>query len=318
MKIVILDGHAVNPSDISWKQFEDLGDVTVYSYTKPEDVIKNIDDAEIVITNKTVINSEVFQKCKNIRYVGVLATGYNVVDLEEATKNNIVVTNVPSYSTAAVAQAVFAFILEFSNLVKLHSDSVFNGDWVKSLDFCYWKKPLVELEGKTLGILGFGNIGNRVSKIALAFGMNVICNTRSPEKLHNTGVKAVSLDELFSSSDYLTLHAPLTEKTKKIVNSDSLSKIKKSLILINTARGPLVDEAAVCKALCKKQLAGYACDVVEVEPMKPDNPLLKAPNCLITPHIAWAPKETRERLLNIASCNIKAFLSGTVENKVNK
>ena len=174
MKIVILDGHAVNPGDISWQQFEVLGDVTVFPYTKPEDVIKNIGDAEIVITNKTVINSEVLKKCKKIRYVGVLATGYNVVDLEEATKNDIVVTNVPAYSTAAVAQAVFAFILEFSNLVKLHSDSVFNGDWVKSLDFCYWKKPLVELEGKTLGILGFGNIGNRVSKIALAFGMNVI------------------------------------------------------------------------------------------------------------------------------------------------
>ena len=263
--------------------------------------------------NKINITEEILSACPKLKYIGVHATGYNVIDLQACKRHNVTVTNVPSYSTAGVAQLTFAFISEFACHTQLHSDSVMNGDWVKALDFCYWKKPLIELEGKTLGIFGYGNIGKRVEKIAQAYGMEVIVCTRTK----NPEIKnPVDKETLFKASDFLTLHAPLTEETKYLVNKDTLKLMKKSSYIINTARGLLVNESDLCEALNSTQIAGYAADVVSEEPMKSDNPLLKAKNCIITPHIAWAATETRQRLLNIVIDNLESFIKGSPENVV--
>ena len=313
MILKILDGHADNPGDLSWDSFYSLADVTVYERTSPKEVLPRCKDADAIFVNKVVISKDILENLPKLRYIGVCATGYNVIDIEECKKRGIVVTNIPSYSTNAVAQHVFSFITYFTNHVALHNQSVHNGDWCSSLDFVYWKKPLMELAGKTLGIFGFGSIGSKVAEIGKAFGMNVICNTRTPKENMS---QSVSLEELFKMSDFLTLHTPLTEKTKNIINLDTLSLMKKSAILINTARGGLVVEEDLAKALKEERISGYAADVILNEPMKKDCPLLNCPNCILTPHIAWAPKETRQRLLEIALENFKAWISGSPINTV--
>lgn len=325
MKLVILDGHALNPGDLSWDAFKEFGEITLYDRTSPDKVVERIGDAELILTNKVTITDEIMSACKNLKYIGVLATGYNIIDINAAKKHGIAVTNIPSYSTRAVAQAVFAFILEFANGVHSHSESVFNGGWCASPDFCYWNHPLTELSEKTLGIFGFGDIGQNAAEIASAFNMKVVACTRSEEKIEKYNkncadaskkVKSVSFDELLSVSDFISLHAPLTDKTKGVISSSALEKVKPSAVLINTARGPLVDEEAVCAALKEGRLAGYAADVLSVEPMRKDNPLLTAPNCVITPHVAWAAKETRQRLMGIAVENVRSFLAGSTQNLI--
>lgn len=313
MKITVLDGNALNPGDLSYKALKEFGAVFVYPRTNPEDVISRIADSDAIFLNKINITEDVLSHCPNLKYIGVQATGYNVIDLAACKRHGVTVTNVPSYSTAGVAQLTFAFISEFACHTQLHSDSVMNGDWIRAKDFCYWKVPLLELEGKTLGIFGYGNIGRRVEKIAKAYGMNVIVCTRTP----NPQIKnPVNLENLFIQSDFLTLHAPLTPQTHEIVNKKTLSLMKKSAYLINTARGLLVNEKDVRAALDNEIISGYAADVISEEPMKKDNPLLGAKNCILTPHIAWAAIETRQRLLNIVIENFKSYLNGNPQNIV--
>ena len=312
-KLTILDGHAVNPGDLPWTFLDGLVDYKVYERTAPEEVIERIGDSDAIFLNKIQITKEIFEACPNLKYIGVLATGYNVIDLEAARAHGVTVTNIPAYSTESVAQHVFSFILYFTNQVAQHSASVMAGDWVKCPDFCYWNGSLTELKGKTLGIFGYGNIGSRVAAIAQAFGMKVICCTRTPKE----GMpEAVSFEDLLKRSDFLTLHAPLTDKTKNIINKESLSLMKKTAYIINTARGGFVVEKDLAECLDKGGIAGYAADVLVQEPMAADNPLLKAKNCVITPHIAWAPLETRKRLQGIAEENLKAWLSGKPVNVV--
>lgn len=313
MKITILDGNALNPGDLSWKPLEEFGSVTVYPRTEQKDVVSRIGDSDAVLLNKINITEEILAACPTLRYIGVQATGYNVIDLEACRRHNVTVTNVPTYSTAGVSQLTFAFILEFACKTAEHSASVMAGDWVKSKDFCYWKHAPVELDGKTLGIFGYGSIGSRVESIAKAFGMRTIVCTRTPNPLIENPVDA---EQLFKQSDFLTLHAPLTEATRGIVNEKNISLMKETAVIINTARGALVDENAVRKALDTGRIAGYAADVVSEEPMKADNPLLGAPNCLLTPHIAWAATETRQRLLDIVIANIRCFIAGCPQNVV--
>ncbi len=313
MKITILDGNAVNPGDLSWAELEKLGSLTVYPRTAAADVITRIGDSDAVLLNKVNITEAILAACPSLKYIGVQATGYNVIDLEACRRHGVTVTNVPSYSTAGVAQLVFSFISEWACHVQLHSDSVMAGGWVRSPDFVYWEKPLFEIEGKTLGIFGYGNIGSRVARIAEAYGMRVIVCTRTPK----AGIAhPVDFDTLLKESDFISLHAPLTDKTKEIINRDSLAQMKKGAYLINTARGGLVNEADVRAALEAGSLAGYAADVVLQEPMSPDCPLLKAPNCLLTPHIAWASVETRRRLMGVVIGNLQAWMAGTPVNVV--
>ena len=326
MKIVILDGYTLNPeyknsNQIDFSSLENIAntknEVIFYERTSPTQTIERIADAQIILVNKVLITKEVMDSCPNLKYIGLCSTGTNVVDLDYAHQKGITVTNVPSYSTAGVSQLVFSFILEFTNHVKLHSDDVHSGGWIKSPDFCYWKAPLTELLGKTLGIIGFGSIGKQSAKIAQAFGMKVICFTRSPEKLKDfPEIQSVSFDELCKNSDFITLHCPLTDDTKNLINKDSIAKMKKSCIVINTARGPIVNEDDMAFALKNNQISGFACDVVSNEPMKEDNPLLNCPNCLITPHIAWASLETRQRLFGEIVKNLESFILGESRNLV--
>lgn len=313
MKLTILDGHAVNPGDLSWGRFSELAEVTVYERTPSELVINRIGDSDAIFLNKINITEDILSACPNLKYIGVLATGYNVIDLEACRKRGITVTNIPAYSTDSVAQHVFAFILHFTNLVALHNDSVQAGDWKSCPDFCYWKAPLTELAGKTLGIFGYGNIGKKVSQIAKAFGMKVICTTRTPKP---DMPESVIFEELLKRSDFISLHAPLTPQTTHIINKESLSMMKKSAYLINTARGGFIVEKDLAEALEKGLIAGYAADVLESEPMAAACPLFHAKNCIITPHIAWAPLETRARLQQIAFNNLKSWLDGKVINVV--
>ena len=313
MKITVLDGNALNPGDLSWSPVEKFGNLTVYPRTSPEDVVSRIGDSDAILLNKINITEDVLSKCPNLKYIGVQATGYNVIDLEACRKHNVVVTNVPSYSTAGVAQMTFTYITQFASLSQMHSESVKNGDWVKCPDFCYWKAPLMELEGKTLGIYGYGSIGRRVAQIAKAFGMKVIVCTRTQKPdIENP----VDFETLLKESDFITLHAPLTDKTREIMNSKTLSMMKKSAYLINTARGLLVNENDVAQALKDGTIAGYAADVVSEEPMKAGNPLLSARNTIITPHIAWAAVETRQRLLDVVARNLECWIGGNPQNVV--
>lgn len=313
MRITVLDGNALNPGDLSWAPLEKLGQLTVFPRTEAQDTAERIGSSEAVLLNKMNITEAVLEKCPSLAYIGVQATGYNVIDIEACRHHNVTVTNVPQYSTAGVAQLVFAFISEFACHTKLHSDSVMAGEWTQSPDFCYWKAPLIELEGKTLGIFGYGSIGSRVAQIAQAYGMNVIVCTRTPKPEIRS---PVDISTLFNESDFISLHAPLTEKTRNVVNRTTLSLMKKTAFLINTARGPLVNESDVREFLDAGRLAGYAADVVSEEPMKKDNPLLGARNCLITPHIAWAATETRQRLLDTVADNLRCFLQGKPKNVV--
>ncbi|MCR4734870.1 MAG: D-2-hydroxyacid dehydrogenase [Treponema sp.] len=314
LKLTILDGHAVNPGDLSWNSFKEFADVTVFERTPSNLIIERIGDSDAIFLNKINITEEILSACPKLKYIGVLATGYNVIDLAAAKRHNITVTNIPAYSTDSVAQHTFSFILNFTNKVAEHNNSVKNGDWIKCPDFCYWNSSLIELSGKTLGIFGYGNIGKKVYEIAKAFGMNVITCTRT-EKANMP--KRVSFEELLKESDFITLHAPLTDETKEIINKKSLSLMKKTAYLINTARGGFVKEEQLADALNNEEIAGYAADVLLDEPMKADNPLLTAKNTVITPHIAWAPKETRQRLQDIALENLKSWINGNPINQVN-
>ncbi|MFS1027800.1 D-2-hydroxyacid dehydrogenase [Enterococcus casseliflavus] len=319
MKIVVLDGYALNPGDLSWQGFEELGEVTVYdrtSYTDKQEIIERIGDAEAILTNKTPITADVLKACPQLTYIGVLATGYNVVDLAAAKEQGITVTNIPSYSTNAVAQATFALLLEVTNQVGHHNCSVHQGDWQTSKDFSYWQTPLMELAGKTIGLIGYGAIAQAVATIAHAFQLKVIYFNHRPKPAQANWAKQVSLAELYQEADIISLHVPQFPETEKMIDRTALAQMKSSAILINTARGGLIDEAAVAEALQTGQIASLAADVVSKEPIAADNPLLQAPNCYLTPHIAWAPVETRRRLMGIAVANLSGFKAGTPQNVV--
>lgn len=317
MKIIVLDGYAMNPGDLSWSWLEKYGTYSVFDRTEAHQAVERIGNADAILINKVPVTEEVMKACPDLRYIGVNATGYNVVDIEAAHKRGIIVTNVPGYSTSAVAQQVFAFILSFSNHVKEHSDSVFAGDWVKCPDFTYWKTPLCELEGKILGIFGLGAIGKKTALIAQAFGMKVLCHTRRKETVTQAaGIEYCTKDELFSKSDFISLHCPLTSETKNLINKQTLSLMRQSAFLINTARGGLIDEKALQHSLSMGNIAGYAADVISEEPMKAANPLLRAPNAVITPHIAWASYETRSRLMTIVEQNIAGFICQKTQNVI--
>jgi len=318
MKIVVLDGYTLNPGDLSWEGLKEFGDTVIYDRTPANMTLERIGNAEIVITNKTVIDRAVLESCPAICYVGVLATGYNVVDVEAARKRGIAVTNIPTYGTSAVGQFAIALLLEICHHIGLHGQSVGAGEWTKSPDFCYWKRPLIELDGKTMGIIGFGHIGRKTGLIAQALGMRILAGgSRRIEALESETVKYVEMDELFNKSDVISLHCPLYEKTKGIINRDSIAKMKDGVIIINTSRGGLIVEEDLAEALNSGKVYAAGLDVVSIEPVRADNPLLTANNCIITPHIAWAPVETRARLLNIAVDNLRSFLARAPVNVVN-
>ena len=314
MKIVILDGYTANPGDLSWKELETLGELTVYERTKPTEIVARAADAEIVLTNKVVLSKETMAQLPKLKYIGVLATGYNVVDIQEAHERGIIVTNVPAYSTESVAQMVFAHLLTVTNRTEHYAIQNRRGRWTENPDFCYWDFPHMELAGKTFGIVGLGNIGQRVAQIALAFGMKV--KALSSKTSLPAGIEKASLEELLATSDVLSLHCPLTENTRHLINADTLRQMKSTAILINTGRGPLIDDQAVAEALADGRLAAFCADVLTEEPPKADNPLLKQPNAFFTPHIAWASKEARIRLLQVATNNVRAFISGEPVNVV--
>lgn len=319
MNIVVLDGYTLNPGDLSWSGLQSLATTTIYDRTPAEEVVRRAKDADIILTNKTIITNDIMEALPSLKYIGVLATGYNVVDLNAAIARGIEVTNIPAYSTNSVAQMVFAMILEVTNAVGLHNSSVHNGDWNESIDFSYWLKPVIELSGKTLGIIGFGSIGKKTAEIANAFGMKTLVHTRTiPDGDFNSLCTFTDLDTLLKTSDIVSIHCPLTDKTNKMVNSEFLSKMKASAILINTARGPIVDEDALANALNNGVIAAAALDVLEVEPPSILNPMLVAKNCYLTPHISWASIEARGRLMSIAVANVKSFLEGKVQNSVFK
>ena len=317
MKIVILDGHAVNPGDVSWDCFKQFGDVTVYEFTQEHQILERIGDAEIVMTNKTPLAADTFAKCPRIKLVCVLATGYNVVDCKAAREKGIPVCNVPTYGTAAVAQFTFSLMLEICNAVGQHNDAVHRGDWASSPHFCFWNTPQMELAGKTLGIIGFGRIGRAVGKIAKAMGMQVLAYNRSRHPEGEEIGEYVDLDTLLERSDIISLHCPLTAENAELINKDTIGKMQDGAILINTARGGLLNEQDVANALSCGKLRYAAVDVVSKEPIDPRNPLLSAPNCIITPHMAWAPVESRLRLLDCTVQSIEGFLAGKPVNRVN-
>ncbi|QOV18430.1 D-2-hydroxyacid dehydrogenase [Blautia liquoris] len=318
MKIVVLDGYTLNPGDLSWDSLKKLGTLTVYDRTEEEKAAKRIGDAELIFTNKTPVSNKTMEACPNLKFIGVLATGYNVVDIEAASKRGITVTNIPSYATDAVAQYVFALLLELCHHVGEHSDSVKAGDWERSRDFCYWNEPLIELHGKTMGIVGFGRIGQKTAQIANAFGMNVLVFTPHPDKNQDSvHLRFVLLEELLKKSDVISLHCPLTPQSEKIINKETILKMKPHVMIINTSRGPLINEQDLYEALVSGKVSGAAVDVVSSEPIRSENPLLNAPNIILTPHIAWAPKEARERLMNTAVSNLESYLRGEPVNVVN-
>ena len=319
MKIVILDGYTENPGDLSWSGMEQFGEVKVYDRTPQELIIQRIGDAEAVYTNKTPLTKSTLEACPNIKYIGVLATGYNVVDIEAAKERGIPVSNIPSYGTEAVAQFTIALLLELCHHIGDHSRSVMAGDWTRSEDFCYWNYPLTELAGKTMGIIGFGRIGQAVAKIAQALGMKILAYSRTREEgLETETCRYAELDELLANSDVISLHCPLHPDTQGMINKETIAKMKDHVMILNSSRGPLIVEEDLKEALNSGKVGGAAVDVVSAEPMKEDNPLLKARNCIITPHIAWAPKETRQRLMNIAVDNLRAYAEGCPQNVVNK
>lgn len=317
MKITILDGYTINPGDLSWKPIESFGSCTVYDRTAPEETYERSKDAEIVITSKVVFDRDLILRLPELRYIGVIATGYNVIDLAAAKEGSVVVTNIPDYCSSSVAQMVFAHILEFARHVGHHDRTVKEGKWTSSRDFCYWDYPQMELVGKTLGLLGCGRIGRETAQIALGFGMKVIAYDLHPISLDDLVIEFVDLDTIFSESDIISLHCPLTPDTKGIIRTENLSKMKPSVLLINTARGPLVNEEDLALALNTGVIAGAGLDVMNVEPPPPESPLVGARNCHITPHIAWAGLESRVRLIQMTAANIRAFLDGNPVNVVN-
>jgi glycerate dehydrogenase len=317
MKIVVLDGFAANPGDLSWEGMQALGELTVYDRTAPEEVMERCNDADIVLTNKVILSASTLKQLPQLKYIGVLATGYNVVDIKAARKQGIVVTNIPAYSTDSVAQLTFAHILNITNRVGHYARQNREGRWSRNPDFVYWDTPLIELNGKTLGIVGLGNIGMKVATIARQFGMDVFAMTSKNSSDLPAGIQKTTFEGLLAISDVLSLHCPLTEQTRHLMNAKALKKMKPGAILINTGRGPLVDEQAVADALQSGQLLGYGADVMSQEPPQADNPLLQCPNAFLTPHIAWATFEARQRLMQIAIDNVQAFLKGKPINVVN-
>lgn len=316
MKIVILDAYAANPGDLSWDEFAALGELTVYDRTAPEDVAARIGDAEVVFINKVRLTDEIFAACPNLKLVSILATGYNIVDLAAAKRRGITVCNVPGYSTRAVVQMTFALLLEICQQVGLHSGAVHTGRWQTCPDFCFWDRPLIELDGKTMGIVGYGAIGSAVGTVAQALGMKLLVTARH-ERPVPEGARFVSLPELLAQSDVVSLHCPQTAENARMIDAGALAQMKDGAILLNTARGGLLDEQAVADALRSGKLLAAGMDVVSAEPIRADNPLLTAPNCFLTPHIAWAPLETRRRLQAISAENLRAFLAGKPQNVVN-
>ena len=318
MKIVILDGYTTNAGDLSWNGISELGDLTVYDRTAPGEVIDRCLGAEAVLTNKVVFTDDVMQALPQLKYIGVMATGYNVVDIDAARRRGIVVTNVPAYSTPSVAQMVFAHLLNITNQVALHDRQVHEGRWAGNRDFCFYSAPLIELAGKQMGIVGLGQTGSAVAKIALALGMRVMAFTSKAQESLPEGITKGSLNEVFATSDVVSLHCPLTPDTKHIVNAERLATMKPSAIVINTGRGPLVDEQQLADALNRGIIAAAAVDVLSTEPPAADNPLLTARNCHITPHIAWASQAARARLIHTLTDNLKGYISGNVVNNVAK
>ncbi len=313
MKIVVLDGYTENPGDLSWEGLEKLGVLTVYDLTAPDQTLSRIGDAEIVYTNKTVLSRETIEKAQNLKFIGVLATGFNVVDIAAAKERSIPVCNIPTYGTTAVAQFVFALLLEICHHAGHHNGEVQKGRWTQSIHFCFWDYPLMELAGKTMGIIGFGRIGRATADIAKAFGMNVLAFDA-----YYKGPETVPMDVLLKNSDVISLHCPLTDETRNMINQFTIAQMKDGVILINTSRGPLINEADLREALLSKKVYAAGVDVVSAEPIQKNNPLLGLDNCIITPHIAWAPRESRQRLMDVAVDNLRAFLSGTPQNVVNK
>lgn len=316
MRIVVLDGYGLNPGDLSWDAMKELGDLTVYDRTSPSELLQRATEADVLITNKTVITKDDLQKLPAVKYIGVLATGYNIVDIEAAKEKGIVVTNIPAYSTKSVAQMVFAHILNITQRVGHYAHANKNGRWDQNPDFCYWDTNLIELDGKSIGIIGLGNTGYATSQIALSFGMKVYAYTSKHQFQLPVGIHKLELDELFKTCDIISLHCPLTPSTEEIVNKERLALMKPTAIIINTGRGPLVNEQDLADALNEGKIAAAGVDVLSTEPPKADNPLLKAKNCFITPHIAWATKEARVRLMDIAVNNLKSFKQGKVINNV--
>ena len=317
MKIVVLDGYAANPNDLSWEDMQALGQLVVFDRTAPDQVLERSADADALLTNKVVLSAETLAQLPRLKYIGVLATGYNVVDTVAAWRQGIVVTNIPAYSTDSVAQLTFAHILNITNSVAHYADQNRQGRWSASPDFVYWDTPLIELSGKTLGIVGLGNIGMKVATIARTFGMDVFAYTSKNSTDLPIGIQKTTLDGLLAVSDVLSLHCPLNEQTHHLINAQTLKKMKRGAILINTGRGPLVDEQAVADALNDGQLLAYGADVMTQEPPTADNPLLKCQNAYLTPHIAWATYEARQRLMLIATTNLQAFIEGKPVNVVN-
>ena len=316
MKIVVLDGYCLSPGDLSWEDMGSLGNLQVYDRTSPSELLERADGAEVLITNKTLISDKDMDVLPDLKYIGVLATGYNVVDVEAAKKKGIVVTNIPAYSTRSVAQMVFAHILNITQRVEHYACLNRQGKWSDSADFSYWDTELIELDGKWMGIVGFGNIGQATARIALAFGMKVAVFTSKPQSDLPEGIIKMDLDQLFSTCDVVSLHCPLTPSTKEMVNAKRLNLMKPNAILINTGRGPLVNEQDLADALNEGRIMAAGIDVLSIEPAVRTNPLLSARNCFITPHIAWATKEARTRLMQIAVSNLKEFLNGNVVNNV--
>lgn len=319
MKIIVLDGHTLNPGDLSWDGLEKLGKVTVYDRATKADVIQRIGDAEIVFTNKTAITKEILTVCQQIKYIGVLATGYNVVDVVAAAERGITVTNIPTYGTDAVSQFAIALLMELCHRIGDHSRSVFSGDWANNPDWCYWNYPLIELSGKTMGIIGFGKIGQRTGHIAQALGMKVLASdiNKYPE-LESETCQYVTQDELFAVADVIILHCPLFDETRGIINAKNIAKMKNGVLIINNSRGQLIVEDDLRDALNSGKVGGAAVDVVSTEPIKLTNPLLKAKNIIITPHISWAPRESRQRLMDIAVDNLACYLKGNKRNVVSR
>ena len=316
VRIVILDGYTANPGDLSWKELESLGLLTVYERTKPDETVARAAEADIVLTNKVIIGKAEIEQLPHLKYIGVLATGYNVVDIKAAHERGIIVTNVPAYSTESVAQMVFAHLLTVTNRTEHYAIQNRAGRWTNNPDFSYSDTLLTEIAGKTIGIVGLGNIGKRVAQIALAFGLKVKAFTSKAAETLPDGIQKADMQELFSTADVISLHCPLTDNTKHLINADTIELMKKTAIVINTGRGPLVDDQAVADALEDKKIAAYCADVLTEEPPRADNPLLKQQNAYITPHIAWATVEARVRLLQVAIENVRAFLSGTPQNVV--
>jgi len=317
MKIVVLDGYTLNPGDLTWKELEALGECTVYDRSEPEDTIKRADGAAIVLTNKTMLSADIIKRLDDLRYIGVFATGYNVVDVEAAGERGIPVTNVPTYGTDSVAQMVFAHLLNLTQHVAHHGQTVKDGRWSSCPDFCYWDTPLIELAGLTMGIIGFGRIGRATARLATAFGMKVIAHDPVAPPQVPQGCEMVPLDGVLQKADVISLHCPLTPETERLINGERLAMMKKTALLINTSRGLLIDEQALAEALNSEKIAGAGLDVLSTEPPEKDNPLLAARNCHITPHIAWATLAARGRLLNVAVDNVRVFLAGKPQNVVN-